>query len=686
MQSSILRNVLKVGEIEEDQILFYDVETDHQYAPYCELRMIGVKYGFNGPSLYLKTPEDLKRFKDRISDKEIIKVGFNQFNFDNIVLARHGYEVEHENCEDAYLMFKALVPDLPSYSLKFINWFYLGDPHFEEMELEAWMKRTGCKWDDVPTGLKARYLQRDLLQHCNAFRLAWEEVQKPEHWEAYQLDRSQGPIVKEMALGKHSGLLIDKQKCHEKIDKFNTDKTRLVDFAELATGGEVTNPNSSRQMGAYLDSQGFELSLSSNGKFAVRKSDLIDIREHDEIAEVAYQVRKINGTLKYFENYDDATNQLYDNRPNIMPVSVSISGARTRRYISSSLYGINFQNPNEEAKQVHLVPEGWLGVWFDSTQIENVVHIYESEDNERRASYEADPDWSEYVWLCNRILGGPPRSKKELDSISSPQIPNWSIYKQFKTAKLALNFGMGVRKFCATTGVTIEKGYETFNAIHDACPAIRSLQNRVGRDISKFGYVSDPFGHRYTGKADSAYKVVAYLIQGCGTGSVPKAHMRDNFHTIHQYDRGTFTGGSFCGTTHDENNFRLNLELSFKQIYNVLKECYYNMTEKYSYKFAGIPLRAKMYLSKTNEACHIETDINDEEQIRNIIEGKPCPTCAGAGSLDHRKTECNSCQGKGYTGLYNEPSIKSHPTREVIDLTKSRTLRKYTKFNCLTLC
>jgi len=609
--------MVKLEDIPEENILFFDTETDHQHSAYAELKMIGVQYGFEGKGKHITSPEDLKEFKNKLADRDIIKVGFNCFNFDNIVLHRHGYPVEHENCEDCYLMFKAIFPMLPSYGLKFINWFFLGDPHFEEMKMNAWQQRVKCEWDDIPLAFKAPYLRRDLIQHCNAFRLAWDKVQQPEHWEAYQLDRSQGPLVLEMSTGKHSGLLINEFKCRSKIEEMEGRKHDHTSLVYEITDGSVTNPNSSKQVGAYLDEQGFALALSDNGTFAVRKSDLVDLREQNQVANSAYEIRKINGTLKYFENYLEATAIR-----NPIPVSVSISNARTRRYTSSSLYGINFQNPNEEAKKVHDVPEGWLGVWFDSTQIENIVHIYESEDDARRNSYESDPEWSEYVWLCNRILGGKPRTKKELDAIPSPQIPNWSIYKQFKTAKLALNFGMGVTKFCATTGVTKEDGYETFNAIHDACPAIRLLQNKVGRLVAKYGFVADPFGHRYTGKVSQAYKIVAYLIQGCGTASVPKAHMRDNFETIHQYDRRNFIGSSFCTTTHDENAFRLNLQLSFKQILNTLQECNYNMTDRYSHKFGGIPLRAKMYLSRTNEAEHEEVSITNTKRIREIVEQK----------------------------------------------------------------
>ena len=198
-------------------------------------------------------------------------------------------------------------------------------------------------------------------------------------------------------------------------------------------------------------------------------------------ARCTYEVRQIQSVLKYYSNYRKA---LYDNPESLrrrwIPRQLNISNAsNAAAYTSNSKYKLNFQNPNKAAKKVQIVPDGFLGIWIDSTQVENVVHIYESNDLARRLAYESDPDCNETVWLCKRILGGE-RSKKELDSIDSPQFPGWSIYKQFKTVKLALNFGMGLDHFCHDAGIHKNTGREAFNLIHKACPAIRNLQNRGG--------------------------------------------------------------------------------------------------------------------------------------------------------------------------------------------------------------
>lgn len=321
---------------------------------------------------------------------------------------------------------------------------------------------------------------------------------------------------------------------------------------------------------------------------------------------------------------------LEDRPADWIPNSFSISKARTRRTLSDSKYGINFQNTSKAAKAVQRVPEGSVGWWIDLTQIENIVHIYESKDEARKQEYIADPNWNEYVWLCNQILGTN-YSKTDLDGdsktgkkgIMSTVIPHWTVYKQYKTGKLGMNFGMGNGLFCDLFGLEKEQGLQTFNDIHAACPAIRELTKRVQHDLIHIGHVTDVFGKRYSGPPRLAYKVVAYLIQGCGTGSLPKAMMRANWVTLRKFDRflkGKGKAGVMCGTTHDEVSGRISLDLGPERVLQLLQKLMYNMTDKFSHKFGDIPLRAKLSLSRTNAADAEELDlIKDQKRVLELI-------------------------------------------------------------------
>lgn len=615
---------LPIASLQEDKILFYDIETSNQFAPYCTLRMIVAQVGLQGEPYVVRGKELDDDFRRRLADPTVMKFAWNGHSFDNIVLRRHGYEVCEENAHDLMLAMKTVAPYLASFSLKFCAWYFFGDFHEPEMILERYAKKHGVdKWS-VTGPIMDNYAMHDIVQTRGQFQLVWDVVTRDKHWESYLLDLSQGEPVCEMEL--YGGIYLHREELQTRIASLQNAKLYWGQRAFQLSNGRVENPNSVKQLGLYLDQQGFDLELSDNGDFSVPKSVLLDLLDLDApendqnaVARCAYETRLVNSSLKYYENYLEALKHCEDHyNRGWIPVQFSISNARTRRYTSNSLYKLNFQNPDKEAKKVQVVPKGWLGVWIDSTQVENVVHIYESWDTARRRAYEADPNWNEYVWLCNQILGGS-RTKKELDSIPSPQIPQWSIYKQFKTVKLALNFGMGVAKFCTTCGVDERTGKKMFGLVHEACPAIHRLQKRVGEDLQRYGEVQDVFGHIYTGNPRMAYKVVAYLIQGCGTGSLPKAQIRANYETIHQWDRKGDIMGRMCGTCHDENSLRLRLDLGADCIVATLKELMHNMTDRFSPKFDSIPLRAKLYLSRTT--CHeaSETDICDEETIRSFL-------------------------------------------------------------------
>lgn len=634
-------------EIDEDKIIFYDIETDSQFATYANLKSIGWQQGFFGPLEWIEHPDKhtCRAFAAKLASPEIIKVAFNNINFDDIVLDRHGMFVSPRNRHDLFLGFKTINPNLPAFALKFIAFYYLGDPHFPEMEISNWCAREGKKLHEAPHHVLRDYNLHDVKQTEQLFRLAWDHLITDQYWWAYQEDLLIGEPLQEIC--SEGGLYLDRDQVWIKLQRLQKTVQQQNALASSLTGGLVENANSSKQLGKYLSEEDdIALALTDSGEFCVNKSVLVSLRSTNPLADCAYKIREANGTIKYFENYltalDDTTwNGLRGTE--WIPQQLSASSARTRRFTSQSKFHLNFQNANTEAKSVVLVPPGYLGIWWDATQVENIVHIYESQDHERRLAYESDPDWNEYVWLCNRILGGD-HTKKELDSQKSPQIPNWTVYKQYKTGKLAINFGMGVKKFCVLFGLARDVGEQIFCDVHSACGAIRELQYRVGSNLRHSGFVEDVFEKRYAGPTDKAYKVVAYLIQGCGTGSLPKAQIRSNWESLRSFDRymprSINKCGVMTGTTHDENGCRVLLRLGSERILQLLQRQHFNMGAKFSGLFDGIPLRSKLYLSKTIESKKIECSMHETSKILTIINGSPCPECAGEG--------CKTCKEIGY--------------------------------------
>lgn len=586
---------------------YYDVETDHQYAPYATLNLVGILWEDDREEIFQApfSNRDQEYLQELFASEEE-KIGFNNCNFDDLVLYNHGFSVNETNRHDGFLAAKTLYPELPAFSLKFLNWWFFGDYHMPEYHLESnqLLKGAGSKFIGADDKLLKIYNRHDLFQHKNLWKKCLEDgiLTDENHRRAYLLDLSNGKPLEEMIF--KGGLYVDRPRTEYLIQNLEKAMARNSFRVEIITKGRVQNANSNKQLGKYFDEEGIELELTEKGAFKVDKELLEDLWRLHPVAKCVRNVRKINAQLKYYKNYiralDDKSFHASKGE-NYIPVSFSISGARTRRYTSSSKYGLNFQNSSDVAKKVLIVPPGWIAWWLDETQIENVVHIYESNDIARRKAYEADPEWSEYVWLCNKILGRN-LSKKELDSIQSKVNPLWSVYKQYKTVKLMMNFGAGVRKFASVTGFPEREARGLFEDIHKACPAIKQLQNLIEEKIRRYGEVYDVFGHVYRGSPETAYKIVAYLIQGCGTGSLNKAQIRANWETGQKYNQkyGEDVALLSC-TTHDEIGGYIHLErIGEKETENILTELKFNMTERFSPLFDNIPLRSKLYLSTTN--------------------------------------------------------------------------------------
>jgi len=596
------------------QTVFYDIETTGKYAPYCEMKLCGLLFD-NGDEIIYQwplTPEEHEDLKAILASPTIRKIGFNNSNYDDLVLYRHGLPVCDINREDGFLAAKTLWPELPSFSLKFLNWWFFGDFHFAEYEYQKACLAKGLVGDarftssDATDPLYIAYNAHDLVQHKAIWELC-EPLLVGRSAEAYALDRSQGKVVEMMTF--RGGLYIDRPLAQKMLNYLEKAKARNLQNATRLSNGRILNAGSTKQVGKYFDEEGFELELTDSGEFQVDKDLIEDLWRLNPVAHCIRNIRKCDSIIKYYRNYLKAIEDpLYAHKPDWLPTSFSISGARSRRFTSSSKYKLNFQNPSHSAKKVQKIPEGWLGWWIDSTQVENIVHIYESKDKDRRRAYEADVNWSEYVWLCNMILGQD-KTKKELDSITSPHNPLWSVYKQYKTIKLMMNFGAGVAKFCSVSGFAHATGKRLFEDIHRACPAIRKLAKRIEHDWERFGEVHDPFGHVYRCTKDKVYKLVAYLIQGCGTGSLPKAQLRANYEVLEEYNAMFGRDVAVLSvTTHDECAGYIDLSIGEEKVEEILCRLMYNMTKKFSYKFGGIPLRAKMFLSITTNAGRDECE------------------------------------------------------------------------------
>lgn len=608
--------------------LYFDFETDNPYGPYASLNLIGFQFN-DEPAKTCKydkfSPEE-EEFRGYLADPQVRVVGFNIVNFDNQVAMNHGFKIAGP-IDDLFLMAKTLYPAHPAYSMKLLALTELHDVHWAEGEVEAYKRKFGVEdWSAIPDRLLIPYLQHDMWQtkalHQHFLKLI---ADKKFAQQAYKNVEIRGARYLPRMI--FNGIYIDREYCEDKLkgndqkDIIGLEEEKRLLYAKAERKFGVTNLLSVKQVGEVLDLDGYHVALTEDNRYSLDKRELVDLKEKSPLAQLVYEAREIQAVKGFMENFLEAASvgKPYPSSNLVcIPTAFSQSAARSRRFISGSCYGINFQNLSQKAKEGIAVPPDWIECQIDLTAIEEVIHIFYTKDDTRRALYEADEKYSAYVTLAN-LFYGEAKTKDEWDEIPFEANPVWSRYKAFKTAKLAANFSMGEKKFAKTHRCQIEVAREILGSLHQACPAIKWLVQHVTRKLEKLGVLYDPFGHAYAGPIDKAYKVVAYLIQGTAA-SLLKMVLWDILSFQDRYPK-QFQG---CATVHDSVIFRMHKSLGLDCILDILNQCRYISTKKYSPLFDGIPLRSKPALSITNWAAFKKQefhwrDLESRDELTNLL-------------------------------------------------------------------
>lgn len=606
-------------KIPSEDILYFDFETDNPFGPYASLNLIG--FAINDEEAKVcKFGRDRKlelEFADHLANPRIRKVGFNIVNFDCQVAIAHGYKIAGP-IDDLYLMAKTFYPDFPAYSMKLLCFLKLGDMHWPEGEVEEYKRKFGIEdWSAIPDRLLVPYLQHDMVQTRSLHRFFLRELQNnPAARRAYTDVEIRGAHRLPRAI--FNGIYVDTKYATDKLAHLEEEKAALASKANRHFG--VTNLLSNKQVGEVLDIDNFAVALTESGNYSLDKRELIDLRDKSPLAQLVYEAREIQAVKGFMSNFLEAAAV---GRPHpkceslvCIPTAFSQSLARSRRFISGSCFGINFQNLSQKAKEGIGVPPGWLEAQIDLTAIEEVIHIFYSNDDRRRRLYEADEKYSSYVALCNTYYAEQ-RTKDEWDSVEFEPNPTWSKYKAFKTAKLAANFSMGARRFAKTHKCPLEVAEAILGALHQAQPAIKQLVYDITRKLQRRGVVYDPFGHCYSGPVDKAYKVVAYMIQGTAA-SLLKMVLWDICTLFEKFPKQA----QVCATVHDSVVFRLHRSLGIDRTLEIFNEIQYISTKKYSHKFDDIPLRSKPAISNTNWAAFKRNEFSwkdFESKLTNLL-------------------------------------------------------------------
>lgn len=482
-----------------------DVETAPKHKkpdPYAD-RMLGI-----GHYTY---QTDILGYSKRLNggilglrDKHLVFAN-GSYDLDIIRHTSGGVDIMEPNTVwDVSIMAKIIYNLRQSYSLKMLAYMEFGDPHFAEME----MQKTGRKISEANPDKVAEYCKYDVYLTAALFSKYYPIVKDdPAMQQEVECSRTVWRMM-------HRPIRIHPVRVHLGQRKVIQTIKRAKAQGETATEIPGFNVSSSHQVTAFLKRYHpilvAEMKLTKTGLIATDKKALARLPARHPLFDAMATLKTVSAEKKYYDNILVARKYWKSNN---ICLRIRQSEASTRRFTSSG-YGpvkINAQNFSESSKSCFSVPKGYVGVFIDYSQIENIIHILYSLDRERWELWESDPKWNEYIWLAEKITGRKITDKKDPE------------YRLYKSMKLGINYGEGEKKFARETGIDEHIVRRKYADIHRVQPAIRSLSHKLIQKVRRDTYLTDPYGYKYFGTRGAEYKIVAHYIQGTACSIIKEA-------------------------------------------------------------------------------------------------------------------------------------------------------------------
>jgi DNA polymerase I-like protein with 3'-5' exonuclease and polymerase domains len=450
---------------------------------------------------------------------------------------------------DTMLMAKHWRNDLPSYDLKSLSWWLLGDLYHPLTKLREWIHQHNLTGEDdiefdmtqCPDRLVHNYCMHDIKMTAALATKLWPHV-KDSYAHAQDTD-----VIRINSRMEAAGVTADVDFYREFIRLGSRRIRRNTSVAK----DDFKIPRNSKQkptgkaLRSVLDTRG-EKRKTPTGM--VRADDVV-LRDHKDSDGVraVLRVRKDQKQVNtYASNILAVVNDEGKFHPNLRQ-----SAAITRRWRSSNFYGDNgvvvkgnMQNfpRGEGIRSGIIVPKGFHLVKFDLASIEarlgsHAMKVFLDFDL-YVDQYKKNPKFNVYLDVLARCTSHGQLTKKH------------PLYTPYKHACLGIQYGVGVETFHRTMvemfelNYTLEECDHIYRTIRSTCPEFAQLQRVVSAVVEKQGYITDDFGAIYYVPEMEKYKAVNYYCQGCA-GNVFKWFLIQLYNHLSHGDYG-------WGVVHDE--------------------------------------------------------------------------------------------------------------------------------------
>lgn len=428
---------------------------------------------------------------------------------------------------------------------------------YGEQELKQAMAYGGFNWATVPIELEWQYAAFDTVLTAQLAGELWPVIDNG-YRSIYELELASTQVLGDM---ERRGILTDRKYLLEHSSEWMGQANQIQDV--LRSEYFIGNAASNQQVIRFLQEQiGWKpIVFTEKGAISLEREVLQGIGH--PAADLVLEYRTAHLLATYVNQHlelAEANGRLH--------CSINPLGARTGRMSASRPNLQNLPKEDERIRMGFTVDQGMVGLSADYDQIEGRLFAHYSGDRNMLAS----------------IVYGDQRAAQGHDGYDMHSMAARMIYRmgldepvpkprrnKAKTGQFSKIYGVGLERFAARNGMTLDEAAAFFEMYETEFPETRKVGGLQGRVTERLiereraggeAFVTTAYGRKEPCYPSKAYRAVNYLIQGTAADV-----LKDRLVALSK----TWLGNYMTLPIHDEVLFEVPAEAKYEAI-RVIRE------------------------------------------------------------------------------------------------------------------
>lgn len=466
---------------------------------------------------------NIKHLRKIFDNTELAKVCHNvKFDFKMTENKLDKKYIEESIIHDTYIQSHIVDSGIEKRGLKFLC-YVLSGYKMDDEEAVKRIVREGGDYSNVPEDLMNEYQHHDARRVMLLHRFFYPKIKNNKDWlDCYNIEIQ---LIKDTLRMEDRGLYLDVEKAKSVRDELLSDSEKVLKEIQQAAGYNL-NPKSPDQLQWFLFKK---LGLPVLAITEKDKKPKTDKHVFFELHKKFPDVELLNKILQYRSWTSGAASMVnylsFADSNNTLHPSINTCGARTGR---QSCKMPNLQNVRKfgglldpypvNERQIFIPRPGYLNIHIDYSGIELRLLIHFSKDKILVDAIKDKLDIHNFV--AGKVLGS--RFTKLKEGTKQFKI----LRDACKNNNFAIPYGSGPAKVAKIFNYDLREGSKIYNAYKHFFPNLVGLNNKYSKLAREDGFVTSPFGRRYSNNKVTAYTALNTLIQGTGGDILKRAQVR----------------------------------------------------------------------------------------------------------------------------------------------------------------